>query len=112
MRLEQIITNLLSNASKYGGGKPVDVALEASGDMARLTVRDRGIGIAAADHERIFRRFQRATTSRHYSGFGLGLWIVREAAEAMGGAVRVESRLGEGAMFTVELPRAPRHAGR
>lgn len=111
VRLEQIITNLLSNASKYGGGKPVDVALEASGDMARLTVRDRGIGVAAADHERIFRCFQRATTSRHYSGFGLGLWIVREAAEAMGGAVRVESRLGEGAMFTVELPRARRHAG-
>ncbi|WP_437717646.1 PAS domain S-box protein [Sorangium sp. So ce448] len=110
VRIEQIITNLLSNASKYGGGKPVDVALAASGDMARLTVRDRGIGIAAADHERIFRCFQRATTSRHYSGFGLGLWIVREAAEAMGGAVRVESRLGEGARFTVELPRARRHA--
>ncbi|WP_437281580.1 PAS domain S-box protein [Sorangium sp. So ce375] len=112
LRIEQIIMNLLSNASKYGGGKPIDVALEASGDMARLTVRDRGIGIAAADHERIFGCFQRATTSRHYSGFGLGLWIVREAAEAMGGAVRVESRLGEGARFTVELPRAPRRAGR
>ncbi|MDC0685399.1 sensor histidine kinase [Sorangium atrum] len=59
----------------------------------------------------MFRCFQRATTSRHDSGFGLGLWIVREAAEAMGGAVRVESRLGEGATFTVELPRARRHAG-
>ncbi|WP_437592840.1 PAS domain S-box protein [Sorangium sp. So ce1000] len=111
LRLEQIITNLLSNASKYGCGKPVAVALEASGDTARFTVRDHGIGIAPADHERIFGCFQRATTSRHYSGFGVGLWIVREAAEAMGGVVRVESRLGEGARFTVELPIARRHGG-
>lgn len=109
MRLEQIITNLLSNAIKYGKDQPIDLRLEsvdvAGVPGARLVVRDRGIGIAPADQARIFGRFERAVSERHYGGLGLGLWIVRQIIEALGGTIRVESTPGEGAAFFVELPR-------
>ncbi|MBI3185963.1 MAG: PAS domain-containing protein [Myxococcales bacterium] len=103
-RLEQIIANLLSNATKYGAGRPVEIAVEAAASLARLTVRDHGIGIAPEDQQRIFERFERAVPTRSHLGLGLGLWIVRKAAEVLGGEVRVSSRVGEGATFTVELP--------
>jgi signal transduction histidine kinase len=106
LRLDQVATNLLSNAIKYGRGKPVDVAVETEGDRATLTVRDRGIGISAADQRRIFQRFERAVSKRNYGGFGLGLWIVRQIVESLGGTVRVESVPGEGSTFEVELSRA------
>lgn len=106
MRLEQVFTNLLSNALNYGAGKPIEVRLEAEGDHARLTVRDHGIGIAPEDQRRIFQRFERAVSERHYGGFGLGLWICRQVVEAMGGTIAVASALGRGATFTVRLPLA------
>jgi signal transduction histidine kinase len=68
-------------------------------------VRDHGIGIAPADQARIFERFGRAVPARAYGGFGLGLWLVKQGAEALGGTVAVESAPGEGARFTVTLPR-------
>jgi signal transduction histidine kinase len=68
-------------------------------------VRDHGIGISTEEQARIFQRFERAVPVRHYGGFGLGLWLVRQLVETLGGTVRVESRVGEGATFTVELPR-------
>jgi PAS domain S-box-containing protein len=105
-RLDQVVTNLLTNALKYGRGKPVEVALEAGPAAARLTVRDHGIGIAAADHERIFVQFERAVTGPEYGGLGMGLYIVRQLVEAQGGTVRVASEPGSGATFTVELPYA------
>jgi signal transduction histidine kinase len=104
MRLDQIVTNLVSNALKYGPGEPIEVIVSADETMARLTVRDHGIGIAPADQERVFRRFERAA-SRGYGGLGLGLWIVHEIVMALGGLVRIESALGQGATFVVELPR-------
>jgi signal transduction histidine kinase len=79
--------------------------ISSAGEAARLSVTDRGIGIAPEDHQRIFVRFERAAPARHYGGFGLGLWIVKELVEAMGGTVRVDSMPKEGATFTVELPR-------
>jgi PAS domain S-box-containing protein len=103
MRLGQVITNLVSNAIKYGPGKPIEVVARAAGDKAVLSVRDQGIGIAPADQRRIFERFARAVSAEHYSGLGLGLWIVRILVEAMGGTVRVTSRPGEGSTFEVEL---------
>jgi signal transduction histidine kinase len=106
MRLEQIATNLLTNAIKYGERRPIAVRLEELPDArARLTVRDHGIGIAAEHLERIFGRFERAVSVRHFGGFGLGLWIVRQVVEALGGTIRVDSVPGAGATFTVELPR-------
>jgi signal transduction histidine kinase/DNA-binding NarL/FixJ family response regulator len=107
MRVTQIITNLVSNACKYGAGKPIEVAVESSGDRARLTVRDQGIGIAPADTERIFECFERAVSARHYGGLGLGLYITRQVVEAHGGSIGVSSEPGAGSTFVVELPLQP-----
>jgi PAS domain S-box-containing protein len=105
MRMEQIVTNLVSNAVKYGAGKPVEVRVESDEQTARLTVRDAGIGISVADVQRIFARFERAVPARHYAGMGLGLYITRQAVEAHGGTIHVASEPGRGAVFTVDLPR-------
>jgi PAS domain S-box-containing protein len=107
MRLEQVITNLLSNALRYGAGKPVTVSAAVRDGAAQLAVEDRGIGIAPQDQERIFGRFERAASVRHYGGLGLGLFIVRQLVEAMGGTIRVVSAPGEGATFTAQLPLNP-----
>ena len=111
-RLEQIASNLIANAIKYGKGAPVEVTVEPLGDArVRLAVRDHGIGIAVEDQPRVFERFARAVSVRHFPGFGLGLWITRTLVEAMNGTVVVESRPGEGALFCVELPCSPSLAG-
>jgi signal transduction histidine kinase/HAMP domain-containing protein len=107
-RLEQVVTNLLSNALKYGAGKPIDVTVEESHGTARLIVHDSGIGITEEDQERIFARFERAVSVRHYGGLGLGLYITRQIITAHGGTIRVSSQPAAGATFTVELPRGPR----
>ncbi|MCY1017948.1 PAS domain-containing sensor histidine kinase [Pyxidicoccus sp. MSG2] len=104
-RLEQVVTNLLSNALKYGAGKPVCVRVEADGRLARLTVQDCGIGISAEDLPRIFERFERAVSDRHYGGLGLGLYITRQIVEAFGGTVTATSEPGQGSTFVLELPR-------
>jgi signal transduction histidine kinase/DNA-binding response OmpR family regulator len=103
-RLEQVATNLLANAIKYGEGKPIDVVVEPTDREALLVVRDRGIGIAPQDTERIFNRFERATSATAYGGLGLGLYIAQQIATAHGGKISVESTPGEGATFTVALP--------
>ncbi|HEY0095550.1 MAG TPA: HAMP domain-containing sensor histidine kinase, partial [Archangium sp.] len=105
LRLEQVLSNLLSNALKYGAGQPVEVALSTSGARVFLRVRDEGIGIETAAQERIFERFERAVSDRHYGGLGMGLWITREIVTAMGGTIHVESAPEQGATFIVELPR-------
>ncbi|WP_242393488.1 CHASE domain-containing sensor histidine kinase [Anaeromyxobacter oryzisoli] len=104
LRLDQVLTNLLSNAVKYGAGRPVRVQATSRDGLATLRVEDHGIGVSAADQRRIFERFERAVSRRNYGGFGLGLWIVREIAEALGGRVSVESTPEVGSIFTVELP--------
>jgi light-regulated signal transduction histidine kinase (bacteriophytochrome) len=108
IRLDQVLTNLLSNALKYGAGRPIELSLTADEANAYVEVADHGIGIDPADHERIFQRFQRAVSDRHYAGFGLGLWIVRRIVGAMGGSISLDSRLGHGARFRVVLPRVHR----
>jgi signal transduction histidine kinase len=104
LRMEQIVSNLVSNAIKYGLGKPIEVTVERTASAARVRVKDHGIGISEPDQQRVFQRFERAVSSRHFGGFGLGLWIVRQLVEAHQGAIRVESVLGEGASFDVQLP--------
>jgi signal transduction histidine kinase len=94
------------NALKYAPGSCVDVAVGEEGPRAVLVVRDLGPGIALADQERIFRPFERAVGYAEVSGFGLGLFIVRQIVEAHGGTVRIESAPGRGTVFRVELPRA------
>jgi two-component system CheB/CheR fusion protein len=104
-RIEQVVANLLTNSCRYAGGAPIEVRVDASLGWARLEVRDHGVGIAPEDHERIFLRFERASSRQgDGAGFGIGLYIVREIVNAHGGSVHVHSRLGEGATFTVLLP--------
>jgi signal transduction histidine kinase len=105
LRLEQVVANLLSNAAKFGQGKPVQIAVEQTADTARLVVEDHGIGIPPEYRSHIFERFERAVSPRQYGGLGLGLYIVRAIVEAMGGTVRAQSTVGAGASFVVELPR-------
>ena len=107
--LEQILDNLLSNALKYGAGQPVVVALRADGALARLTVRDHGIGIPPEHQARIFAPFERLMAVRGPGGggFGVGLWVVRQLAEALGGTVTIESAPAAGSTFTVVLPLGP-----
>jgi signal transduction histidine kinase len=107
LRVEEIVRNLLANALRFGGGGPITVDIRAGGepDLAVLSVRDRGIGIAPADQERIFEKHVRV--SRAPGGFGLGLWIVRQLCRAMGGMVSLKSAPGDGSEFTVTLPRFP-----
>jgi signal transduction histidine kinase len=110
--VEQIVRNLLTNAVKFGGGRPVRVAVAPLPGGARVTVQDTGVGIRPEDQERIFRRFVGTRTDRS-AGLGLGLWLVRELSQAHGGEVTVRSRPGKGSTFTVTLrplvpPRAPR----
>lgn len=104
-RLDQVIANLLSNALKYGGGTAIHIDVSADDSMARLSVSDRGPGIAEANLGRIFDRFERVETAERTAGLGLGLFIAREIVEAHGGTIRAQSRVGQGAMFVVELPR-------
>jgi signal transduction histidine kinase len=106
MRLDQVITNLLTNAMKYGKGNPIAVRVAGEPTRARLWVSDQGIGIAPEHQARIFERFERAASPREFAGLGLGLWIVKRVVEESGGRVFVDSALGEGARFTVELPRS------
>ncbi|MBZ4418354.1 ATP-binding sensor histidine kinase [Myxococcus sp. RHSTA-1-4] len=106
-RIDQVLTNLLSNALKFGGGKPIEIDITQDNGTARLAVTDRGIGIDSSRQARIFERFERAVSVRHYGGLGLGLYICRRIVEAHGGSIRVESHPAQGATFTVELPRMP-----
>jgi len=105
LRLEQVITNLVSNAIKFGQGKPITVEVDSDGSRARMVVRDRGIGIAEDDRQRIFARFERAVPAQHFGGLGLGLYIARQIVEAHGGVIDVDGMPGEGTAFRVELPR-------
>ncbi len=105
---ERIALNLISNALKFTpAGGCIDVILHDHGEAFELSVRDTGIGIEPQDLERLFQRFQQVDTSstRRYEGTGLGLALVKQFTELMGGAVTAESHPGYGSMFTVVLPR-------
>lgn len=106
MRLEQIGRNLLSNAVRFGAGSPIEVSIDGDTDFAILQVRDHGAGIAPDQQSRIFERFERGSELSS-GGFGVGLWIVKNICAAMGGRISVESTVGDGACFTVMLPRCP-----
>jgi signal transduction histidine kinase len=102
-RLDQVISNLVSNAFKYGEGSPVDLSCELLDDKVRVLVVDRGMGISPAHANRIFDRFERVAPDRAH-GLGLGLWIAREIVSAHGGTISVVSDVNQGATFTVDLP--------
>jgi len=105
LKIEQVINNLVSNAIKYGEGKPVQVRLHETTGRILLEVIDRGPGVAPANRERIFRRFERLHPRGGVPGLGLGLYISREIIRRHGGDIRVTSEPGQGSTFVVELPR-------
>ena len=111
LRLEQLMANLLANAMKYGRGRPIEVEVRREGRFGAVAVRDQGVGIAPADHARVFERFERAAGTIRVGGLGLGLWISRQIAQAHGGNIQLKSQLGSGAEFVVTLPLLESHPG-
>ena len=107
LRLEMVLSNLLTNAAKFGLGKPVDLEVEDAGRAAVIRVIDHGIGISPADQQRIFGRFERAVSERHYGGFGVGLWLCQQIVQAHGGKIEVASAPAMGSTFTITLPKEP-----
>ena len=106
-RLEQVLTNLLANALKFGPGQPIEIGLRRDGERAVVSVTDHGIGIDPARRPYIFDRFERAVSAASYGGLGLGLYIARSIVVAHGGTIEVASEPGRGATFTVVLPCQP-----
>jgi signal transduction histidine kinase len=104
MAVEQILENLISNAIKFGAGKPVTVDMVPMSGLVRISVRDLGIGISPMDHARIFAPFEKVMARAHGGGFGVGLWVVKRLVEEMGGSIELDSTPGNGAMFAVTLP--------
>jgi signal transduction histidine kinase len=101
-----VITNLLTNALRYGGGKPIVVTVGAREQEreAFVSVRDQGQGIAPRDQERIFEQFERAEGGAQVAGLGLGLYIARQIAQAHQGRLEVRSAPGQGSEFILSLP--------
>jgi PAS domain S-box-containing protein len=107
-RFDQVVTNLVSNAVKYGAGKPIEVrvAHDHATDTLRLEVVDNGPGIEPAMAEKIFEPFQRARATEPIPGLGLGLYVVKLIVESHGGRIAVDSQPGHGSRFIVDIPRA------
>lgn len=106
LRIDQVIENLLTNAIKYGNGKPIQVRLQEQGSDAIMLVKDSGMGISPESLERVFNRFERAISAKRISGLGLGLYITRKIVEAHGGSITVDSKLDHGSTFIVRLPKS------
>jgi signal transduction histidine kinase len=107
-RLQQVLTNLVSNAVKYSSpGTDIRVSLREQDDEAVLSVADQGSGIAPSDLDRIFQPFARLEPQGQAAGTGLGLYITRGIVEAHGGRIWVDSVVGRGSTFFVSLPRGP-----
>jgi PAS domain S-box-containing protein len=104
VRISQILVNLVSNAIKYAPGRAIEVTTARRDDSVEIAVRDHGPGISPANLRRIFDRFERAASIRHYGGLGLGLYVVREIALAHGGDVEATNPTGGGARIAVRLP--------
>jgi len=103
-RVEQVIVNLLTNALRHGGGKPVDVSVHSTGSEVRIDVADRGPGISEAERQRISEAFARGAGNGDARGLGLGLYIARQLVEAHGGQLSVRAGEEGGSTFSLTLP--------
>lgn len=103
-RIDRAVTNLISNAVKYGHGKPIEIRLKKTREAARISITDHGIGIDKEELVKIFDRFERSTQTKPVGGLGLGLYIVKKIVEAHGGSITVKTKIGKGTCFTVLLP--------
>jgi signal transduction histidine kinase len=105
-RIEQVISNLLTNALRYGARKPVTVKVFSDSESGRayVEVTDQGIGITPENQKRIFQQFERVSANHAVNGLGLGLFISEQIVLAHGGKIEVESEVGQGSTFRVCLP--------
>jgi NO-binding membrane sensor protein with MHYT domain/anti-sigma regulatory factor (Ser/Thr protein kinase) len=103
-RIEQVITNLLTNAAKYGDKKTIHVSVIKSSELAIVSIKDSGRGIAVEDQEKIFQRFQRIEATDQISGLGIGLFVAKEIVQMHKGSIEVNSELNHGAEFIVKIP--------
>lgn len=106
-RIHLVLNHLLSNAVKFGAGKPIEVTVRRNETDAVVCVRDHGPGFDAETAERVLMRFERGVSHHKYGGLGLGLYIVQRIVEAHHGELEVKSSPGNGASFTVKLPHSP-----
>jgi signal transduction histidine kinase len=104
LTVDTVLSNVLSNAIKYGARNPITVTLAREGDVAVVSVRDRGIGIARGDRDRIFERLERGSAATRVPGMGVGLWICRSLLRNIGGSIEVDSAPGRGALFSIRMP--------
>ena len=104
LRIEQVLSNLLTNAAKYAPGKPIEIEIDADEKFVTMKVTDHGKGIEKADQEKIFGLFEQLDVKNKASGLGLGLYISKRIIEAHQGSIRVESEPGKYCTFIIELP--------
>lgn len=104
IRIQQAVSNLISNAIKYGNRKPIEVSIKKDDKQALIVVTDHGIGIPKEQHEKIFGLFERAVSPTEYRGLGVGLYITKQIVKAHGGSISVSSKVGKGTTFTIKLP--------
>jgi PAS domain S-box-containing protein len=104
-RIDQVITNFMTNAIRYGGRNPIHISLEETNNQIIIKFKDHGRGISKIDQERIFKRFEQAHTEDDVNGLGLGLYINQQIIHEHGGSISIESELQQGAVFIVELPK-------
>jgi PAS domain S-box-containing protein len=107
VRIDQAITNLVSNAVKYGEKKPIAITADVQDHLAIVRVKDQGVGLSPQELERVFNRFEQGIAAVGNEGLGLGLWIAKAIAEAHGGSIVAESELGKGSVFTLAVPLQP-----
>jgi signal transduction histidine kinase len=106
-RLRQVVANLLDNASKYGGTPPhIQVSCDIDHGLVLVRVRDNGPGVSEGDRPHLFERFYRSETVSGTSGLGIGLYLSRQLMQQLGGGLEMTGKPGEGAEFTVTLPRS------
>ncbi len=105
LRVEQVVTNLLTNSLKYAAGTPVDLVVQGEAKDVVLTVSDRGPGIPKSEQERIFGRFERAAPIRNFGGLGLGLYVARQIVEVHGGEIAIAPQQSVGVQFVIRLPK-------
>lgn len=104
LRVEQAVTNLLSNAIRYGENKPIEIIIKKYYSNARILITDHGIGMSKSTQKKIFDLFERGVSQESYKGLGVGLFITRQIVDAHHGTIHVESRENHGSTFIIDLP--------
>lgn len=104
VRIEQAVSNLVSNAIKYGAKKPIEVRVKKHGNYGEILIEDHGIGISKKKQKEIFGLFERGVSPEDYKGLGVGLYITEQIVKAHNGLISVDSELSEGTKFIIKLP--------